>query len=120
MNWEQILLETWSYRWEILFLCVALYYRKHIYQEYIFIPLAGGNGKIQMDELAKAVLLIMIAKASEKEGRTAEQYYPDIYWIMIFTAVCTIAALKVPFARMFGNKGPSIPTPTPNTSTETL
>ena len=65
-----------------------------VYKTYVFDPLAGGNGKIQMDEIAKLVLLIMIWKASIIEGKSTEQVYPDIYWIMIFTAVCAIAAIK--------------------------
>lgn len=70
-----------------------------IWMTYIFTPLAGGNGKIQMDELTKAVLVVMICRASFREGTSVEQVYPDIYWIMIFTSVCAIAALKPAFGK---------------------
>lgn len=70
-----------------------------IWHTYVFIPLAGGNGKIQMDELTKAVLVVMICRASLQEGRSVEQVYPDIYWIMIFTAVFAIAAIKPAFGK---------------------
>lgn len=65
-----------------------------IWMTYIFTPLAGGNGKIQMDELAKGILLGMIISASIKEGRTPEQMYPDSYWTFLFMAVFGIAGLK--------------------------
>lgn len=70
------------------------------YQTYVFDPLAGGNGKIQMDEIAKAILLIMICRASYHEGQSPAQAYPDIYWIMIFTSVCAIAAIKPAFSKI--------------------
>jgi hypothetical protein len=73
---------------------------KDFYRTYIFDPLAGGNGKIQMDELAKAILLVMIVRASIKEGLTAEQMYPDVYWLSIFAAVCVIAGIKPAFRKI--------------------
>jgi hypothetical protein len=72
---------------------------KDIYKTYIFDPLAGGNGKIQMDEIAKAILLVMICRASFREGESPDQIYPDIYWICIFAAVCAIAAIKPAFSK---------------------
>lgn len=66
----------------------------YIYKTFFFDPLAGGNGKIQTSELAQWVLVIMICRASWKEGVGAEQVYPDVYWFCIFTAVCAIAGFK--------------------------
>lgn len=77
---------------------------KDLYRTYIFDPLAGGNGKIQMDEMAKAILLIMICRASWKEGLSPEQVYPDVYWISIFAAVCAIAAIKPAFSKKDANQ----------------
>lgn len=71
-----------------------------LYKTYIFDPLAGGNGKIQMDEIAKAVFIVMIIRASIKEGETPEQMYPDIYWIMLFASVCAVAAIKPAFSKI--------------------
>lgn len=68
---------------------------KDLWQTYVFDPLAGGNGKIQMAEVAQLILLVMIINSSLKEGKSAEQLYPDIYWTMIFTAVCFIAGYKI-------------------------
>jgi hypothetical protein len=71
----------------------------YIYRTFFFDPLAGGNGKIQMDEIAKAILLTMICVASFREGKSNDQVYPDIYWIMIFASVCAIAAIKPAFGK---------------------
>ncbi len=67
---------------------------RYFYKTFIFDPLAGGNGKIQMDEIAKLTLLVMIVRDSIKEGLSVAQVYPDIYWIMIFSAIFAIAAIK--------------------------
>jgi hypothetical protein len=88
----------WEYRLELLVVALVLFYGKSFYTTYIFNPLAGGNGKVQMDEIAKAILLVMIVKASQREGKSVEQVYPDIYWIMLFASVCAIAAIKPGFA----------------------
>lgn len=72
---------------------------KYLYTTFFFDPLAGGNGKIQMDEIAKAVFVVMIIRASIKEGASPEQVYPDIYWIMLFASVCAVAAIKPAFSK---------------------
>jgi hypothetical protein len=70
-----------------------------IWKVYVFDPLAGGNGKIQTHEYAQWTLIVMIACASYREGATAEQVYPDIYWISLFAAMCAVAAIKPVFAK---------------------
>jgi hypothetical protein len=122
MNWLQTLLSIvdslWLYRWEIAAIIFIIWHRKTVYKDWIFTPLAGGNGKIQIDELVKGILVIMIIRASDREGASTEQAYPDIYWIMIFSAIFAIAALKVPINKAFSNfNKKSEPT---QTSTETL
>lgn len=69
------------------------------FNTFIFTPLAGGNGKIQMDEYARATLLGIIVYSAYLEGRGPEQIFPDIYWIMLFAAVCAVAAIKPAFAK---------------------
>lgn len=72
---------------------------KYFWNTFFFDPLAGGNGKVQMDEIAKAVLIVMICAASVREGKSTEQVYPDIYWIMIFASYAAIAAIKPAFGK---------------------
>lgn len=66
----------------------------YVYQTYIFTPLAGGNGKIQMAELVRAVMVIEFIRASIQEGVTVEQVYPDSYWLGMIGAICAIAAIQ--------------------------
>ena len=114
----QIAESLWLYRWEIAAIIFIIWHRKVVYKDWIFTPLAGGNGKIQMDELVKGILVVMIVRASDREGGSTDQAYPDIYWIMIFSAIFAIAALKVPINKAFSNfTKKSEPT---QTSTETL
>jgi hypothetical protein len=77
-----------------------------IWKTYVFDPLAGGNGKIQTSEYAQWVLVIMIARASMREGHSADQMYPDIFWISIFGAVCAIAGLKLYFQKKHDPQDP--------------
>lgn len=70
-----------------------------VFNTFIFTPLAGGNGKIQMDEYARVVLLFMIVYSTYLEGRSPDQIFPDIYWIMLFAAVCAVAAIKPAFSK---------------------
>jgi hypothetical protein len=71
----------------------------YIYTTFFFDPLAGGNGKIQTSEMAQWTLVIMICRASFKEGNGPEQVYPDVYWFCLFAAVCAIAGFKQVFAK---------------------
>jgi hypothetical protein len=72
---------------------------KKVFRIFIFDPLAGGNGKIQTQEYAQWLLLLMIARASYIEGKLPEQAYPDIYWTMLFGAVIAIAGLSKYFKK---------------------
>lgn len=75
-----------------------------VYRTLFFDPLAGGNGKVQMDEIAKAVMIVMICMASAREGKSTEQVYPDIYWIMIFSSYAAVAAIKPAFSKLVSKK----------------
>lgn len=83
----------------------------YIYKTFFFDPLAGGNGKIQMNELGQAILLVMIVKASIREGSNPGQDYPDVYWICLFGCIAAIAAIKPAFSKAITNHLPSSSTP---------
>lgn len=72
----------------------VLDFLKYVYQTFIFTPLAGGNGKIQMAELVRAILMIEFVMASVREGLSVEQVYPDSFWIGMIAAICSIAAIQ--------------------------
>jgi hypothetical protein len=72
------------------------WHRKLIYDKFVFTPLAGGNGKIQMDELTKGIIVIIAIWCVRRDGyRTHEwSYFSDAFYFVLFGAVCAIAAIK--------------------------
>lgn len=81
-----------SHFYEGLVLFLLIRYRNKM----IFIPLAGGNGHLQVDELAKGVLLVAFGFSvkAEIERVTQWQVFPDSYWYALLGAVILIAGLK--------------------------
>jgi hypothetical protein len=80
----------------IAFVGYLIVYRKYIYQTFFFTPLAGGNGKIQMDELVKAVVVVIFIWCVRKDGmRTHEwRYFSDAFFSVLLAGVFAIAAIK--------------------------
>jgi hypothetical protein len=77
-------------------LVVAIRYGKTGFKELIFNPLAGGNGKVQMDELAKGVILAVFILASYKDGNRVREaaYFSDSFYAILLAAICGIASIK--------------------------
>lgn len=71
-------------------------YRKYIYQTFFFSPLAGGNGKIQMDELVKGIVVFMFIWCVRKDAlRTHEwAYFSDAFYGVLLAGIFAIAAIK--------------------------
>lgn len=92
----------WINVWTLVCLFIAIRYGKMIYRDLIFTPLAGGNGKVQMDELAKAVILsVFVFSALVEAFRKGEQHiFTDTYFFALLLSVCAIAAIKPLFANM--------------------
>lgn len=65
-------------------------------QELIFTPLAGGNGKVQMNELAQfLILVVFIVSVYIEATRTSEAHiFSDEYFFALLMAVCAIAGIK--------------------------
>lgn len=80
--------------WILLTLVVVLLiYRRQL----IFDPLAGGNGKIQMDELAKGVIVGAFIYAVYKEGERndlSQVVFNDTFYAILLAGVFAIAAIK--------------------------
>lgn len=82
--------------WAIVAIGGIFIYGKSFYRKYIFDPLAGGNGKIQMDELAKGVVVAIIIWAVQRDGyRTHEwAYFNDAFYAALIAGLFAIAAIK--------------------------
>lgn len=96
MKIQDYLLQVWEYRWQILAIGYILRFGKKLYYDLFFVPLAGGNGKVQMDELAKMIILVaFIFCAYEEGGRKTEWHiFSDAFWFAILGTVCLIAGIK--------------------------
>jgi hypothetical protein len=99
---QNILLWIWENKWSIVALFILFRHGKHVYRDLIFTPLAGGNGKVQMDELAKAVILaVFIFSALVEAARKTEYHvFSDAYYASLLLSVCAIAAIKPAFDKM--------------------
>jgi hypothetical protein len=94
MAWTEYLKVIYLHRWEILCAFILVWHHRYLYREWLFNPTAGGNGKIQMDEIAKWIILGYAWRANELEGASAEQVYPDVYWFSIFFSIAAISGIK--------------------------
>lgn len=86
----------WANKFELLGWFVLIRYWNRIYQDLIFTPLAGGNGKVQMDEAAKGVILIVFAASSAVEAFRKTEYhiFSDAYYFALLGTVALIAGIK--------------------------
>jgi hypothetical protein len=82
--------------WTIVTLAVVIRYRKSIYNDLFFTPLAGGNGKVQMDEAAKAVIIAVLLWCVARDGyRTHEwPYFSGTFYATLLAGLFSIAAIK--------------------------
>ena len=85
-----------EYFWSLVAIMLVLVYGRTVYKDFIFTPLAGGNGKIQMDELAKGIVLAILIWAVHRDGyRTHEwTYFTDAFYAALLAAIFAIASIK--------------------------
>lgn len=80
----------------------------YIFQNFVFKPLAGGNGVIQMDEITKANIVAMVWYALVKEatrGTMDQHVFSNEFFLFIFLALFSIAGLKhIKPRSLFGGK----------------
>jgi len=86
----------WENNWQLIAFFILMRYGKTIYQEFIFTPLAGGNHKIQIDELAKGVILFVFVLTSMLDAFRETEYrlFSDGFYLSLLTAVAIIAGIK--------------------------
>lgn len=93
----------WQNIWTLAALFVLFRYGARIYKDLIFTPLAGGNGKVQMDELAKAIILgtfVLSATVEAFRAPGTPQVFSNEYYFALLLSVCAIAAIKPAFGNM--------------------
>lgn len=93
MNWLSILTTIWENRWDVFLLIGMIMYRKQL-----FVAFAGGNGKLQADEIAKGIVLLVFYLSFEAEATRkdlANHIFPESYWYALIGGVFLIAGLKL-------------------------
>lgn len=102
MNWHSILLNAWEARWDLLLIIGSVIYRRGIYT-----ALAGGNGNLQTDELAKGIILLVFYLSFRSESTRSDMahyLFPDSYWFAILGCVALIAGIKSgAFSKVMGS-----------------
>jgi len=97
-----VLTWIWENIWQLIAVGILLRYGKRLAKIVLFDPLAGGNGKVQMDELAKAIILaVFVFSAYIEATRITEHHvFSDTYFFSLLLSVCAIAAIKPVFENM--------------------
>jgi len=83
----------WINRWDIFLFIGLIIYRKEL-----FVALAGGNGKLQMDEINKGLILLIFYLSFNAEAFRSDlnnHVFDASYWYAIIGGVFLIAGLKI-------------------------
>jgi hypothetical protein len=88
---KELLLFLVEKRWDLLLIGLSLIYRREIFQ-----ALKGGNGVLQIDELAKGLIMLVFYLSFEAEvnRKTEVNVFPEEYWFALLFSVATIAGIK--------------------------
>lgn len=80
----------------LTFLGLGIWYGKAGFKTFVFDPLAGGNGTVQMDEMAKGITLGILILASWKDGNRTHEwaYFSDAFYAILLSGVFAIAAIQ--------------------------
>lgn len=80
------------YTFDIFVITMFVIYR----QKLLFVPLAGGNGVVQMDELGKGIILVVFYLSARAEAFRIHEYhvFSDAYWYALLGTVALISGIK--------------------------
>lgn len=81
--------------WTVMF-WLTVRFGKYIHQEYIFNPLAGGNGKIQINEIAQGSIVALFIYSVHKEATRDHEWaiFAEAYWWSLMFGIFSVAGLK--------------------------
>lgn len=102
MTWDSFIGDAWEARWDLLLLTITIIYRKELFK-----ALAGGNGHLQSDEIAKGIIMLVFYLAFRAEvTRTdlAHNVFPESFWYAIIGGIFLIAGIKVGHNLISGKK----------------
>ena len=96
VDFVQYLMALWGFLWPNR-VDIFLFIATMIYRKELFSALAGGNGKLQMDEIGKGLILLIFYLSFNAERERldlASNVFPESYWFAIIGGVFLIAGLK--------------------------
>ena len=99
----ELIITNLPYFFDLFMIMMFTIYRERL----LFKPLAGGNGVVQMDELAKGIILVVFYLSARAEAFRAHEYhiFTDAYWYALLGCVAIIAGIKsAAFARITQGK----------------
>lgn len=87
-----IVKDIWIDRWDVFLILGILIYRKELLEAF-----KGGNGKWQMDEVGKGVILIVFYLAFRTEATRNVEYtiFPESFWFAILGSVALISGVNI-------------------------
>ena len=78
----------------VVFAVFVLWERKVLFKGLFLEPIRGGNGKTQMDELAKWIMIWMLVYMIHLEGQSVEQVFPESWGWAIIMGIFLIAGYQ--------------------------
>lgn len=78
----------------IVFAVFVLWERKVLFNGLFLEPIRGGNGKTQMDELAKWVMIWTLVYMIHLEGKSTDQVFPESWGWAIILGIILIAGYQ--------------------------
>jgi hypothetical protein len=82
--------------WTLAMMAGVLTFGRTLHKEYIHDPLSGPDGKIQMDELAKGIVMGILIWSVYRDGYRLHEwpYFSDGFYAALLAGIFAIAAIK--------------------------
>jgi hypothetical protein len=78
----------------IAFVLFVIWERKVLFRGLFLEPIRGGNGKTQMDELAKWIMIWLLVGMVYFEGASVEQVFPESWGWALIAGIFLIAGYE--------------------------
>lgn len=89
---KEVVHSIWAERWDVMVLIITIKYHKELFR-----AIAGGNGHLQTNEIAKALIMFVFYASFRIESTRTDlthQVFGDWYWFALLGAVAYLAGIK--------------------------
>ncbi len=82
--------------WTIIVFIGIMIFGRTIHNKYIFEPVAGADGKVKMDELAKGIIMGILIWSVQRDGYRSHEwpFFSDVFYATLLAGIFAIAAIK--------------------------